>query len=131
MNEQEEVKREHLSRRSFIKRALAGAAGITAASVLAPVAMLAESKEIYTPGTYSATAKGLPSDVTVTMTFDEESSLDVKIDVSGETPDRVAGLSENMAAQIINAQTGDGLADSLHVKIECQQKAAPLCCSPV
>lgn len=97
----------NLTRRSFIKSALAGAAGITAASVLGPVATLAESKGTYTPGTYSATAKGLLSDVTVTMTFDEESILDVKIDVSGETPDRVAGLSEKMAEQIMNTQSAE------------------------
>lgn len=97
----------NLTRRSFIKNALAGAAGITAASVLGPVATLAEGKSTYTPGTYSATAKGLMSDVTVTMTFDEENILDVQIDVSGETPERVAGLSEKMAEQIMNTQSAE------------------------
>lgn len=97
----------NLTRRSFIKNALAGAAGITAASVLGPVATMAEGKSTYTPGTYSATAKGLMSDVTVTMTFDEENILDVQIDVSGETPERVAGLSEKMAEQIMNTQSAE------------------------
>ena len=49
-------------------------------------AAFAEEKGIYTPGTYSASAKGIGSDVTVTMTFDANSITDVAIDVSGETP---------------------------------------------
>ena len=57
----------------------------------------------YTPGTYSATAKGIASDVTVTMTFDETSITDVQIDVSGETPDIGGKIGDEMSQKILAA----------------------------
>ena len=58
-----------LSRRDFLKGALAGTAA-AALTTVTGVSAFAEEKGIYTPGTYSASAKGIGSDVTVTMTFD-------------------------------------------------------------
>lgn len=72
-----------MSRRSFLRHSLAGAAGLAATGILGPVGAIAEEKTTYTPGTYTATAKGISSDVTVTMTFDAEAITDVQIDVSG------------------------------------------------
>ena len=97
----------NMTRRNFLKNALVGAAGITTATVLGPAATLAEEKGTYTPGTYTASAKGMMGDVTVTMTFDTEAITDVQIDVSGETPERVAGLTEKMAQDILAAQSAD------------------------
>ena len=68
---------------------------------------LAEEKGKYTPGTYSATAKGIASDVTVTMTFDETSITDVVIDVAGETPDIGGAIGEDLAKAILDAQSAD------------------------
>lgn len=59
----------------------------------------------YTPGTYSASARGINSDVTVTMTFDEHSITDMQIDVSGETPDIGGKIGNEMREKILAAQT--------------------------
>ena len=61
----------------------------------------------FTPGTYEATARGIGSDVKVTMTFDEKSITDVKIDVSGETPDIGGKIGDDMASAILSAQSAD------------------------
>ena len=59
-----------LSRRSFLKGALATAAMTGAASV-----GLAETAAIYTPGTYMASAPGFGGEVVVTITVDETAIL--------------------------------------------------------
>ena len=95
-----------LSRRDFLKGALAGTAA-AALSTVTGAAAFAEEKGIYTPGTYSASAKGIGSDVTVTMTFDANSITDVAIDVSGETPGIGAAIGEQMQQAILDAQGAD------------------------
>ena len=95
-----------LSRRDFLKGALAGTAA-AALTTVTGVSAFAEEKGIYTPGTYSASAKGIGSDVTVTMTFDANSITDVAIDVSGETPGIGAAIGEQMQDAILSAQTAD------------------------
>ena len=95
-----------LSRRDFLKGALAGTAA-AALTTVTGVTAFAEEKGIYTPGTYSATAKGIGSDVTVTMTFDANSITDVAIDVSGETPGIGAAIGEQMQEAILAAQAAD------------------------
>ena len=77
-----------LSRRDFLKGMAAGAMGIAAAGVLGTVeAPKAHAEALYTPGTYSASARGIASDVKVTMEFSETEILSVVIDSTGETPD--------------------------------------------
>ncbi|MCR5090477.1 MAG: FAD-binding protein, partial [Oscillospiraceae bacterium] len=95
-----------LSRRDFLRGALAGTAAVALTSVTG-VSALAEEKGIYTPGTYSATAKGIASDVKVTMTFDANSITDVTIDVSGETPDIGGAIGGQMQDAILAAQSVD------------------------
>ena len=70
-----------LSRRSFLKGALAGSAALAAT---AAIPALAEGTT-YTAGTYAATAQGAVGTVMVTMTFSEDAITDVVLDVSGET----------------------------------------------
>ena len=75
-----------ISRRDFLKGSLAGAASLAMAGVgLAAAAPKAFAAGMYTPVTYSATATGMGT-VTVTATFDENSIVDVVLDVSQETP---------------------------------------------
>ena len=95
-----------LSRRDFLKGALAGTAA-AALTTVTGVSAFAEEKGIYTPGTYSASAKGIGSDVTITMTFDANSITDVAIDVSGETPGIGAAIGEQMQDAILAAQGAD------------------------
>ena len=126
--------KKELTRRDFLKGLAAGAVGVAATSVLpgcgdyvlqdskaaaqaeeARAAAIAAAKEaaaaggapIYTPGTYSASAKGINGDVTVTMTFDEFSITDAKIDVSHETPDIGGAIGERMEQAILVGQTAD------------------------
>jgi succinate dehydrogenase/fumarate reductase flavoprotein subunit/uncharacterized protein with FMN-binding domain len=97
----------------------AGAAIIPAASGLS-----------FTPGTYSATARGIASDVTVTMTFDATSITDVQIDVSGETAGIGADIGDEMAQKILSAQTSnvDGVSGAT-VTSDAVKAAAADCIS--
>ena len=84
-----------LSRRSFLK-------GVAAAAFSTAFVGLAEKPKAaaaaYVPGTYTATANGINGPVTVTATFDENSIVEVLLDVSGET-------------QGIGAAAGDALRE--------------------
>ena len=120
-----------ISRRDFIKGAAAGVVSMAALSVVDIAANLSKGEEggsagaaatggevakpstgagtglTYTPGEYTATAPGISSDVTVTMTFSEDAITDVKIDVSGETAGIGADIGPQMQEAIMTAQTAD------------------------
>mgnify|MGYP001040037845 CR=1 FL=1 len=102
-----------LSRRDFLKGA-AGAAGIAALGVLAgckqeepaPSAQpSAAGEKIYTPGTYTASAKGMESDVTVTIEVDETKILSATVDTAGETEGLGKPVGEKMAQEILEKQS--------------------------
>ncbi len=93
---------ENISRRSFLKGSLAGAATLAMAGVGLGTAAFAESG-IYTPGTYSATADGMGT-VTVTATFDANSITAVELDVSGETPSIGQAAKDALIEQIMATQ---------------------------
>ena len=146
-----------LSRRQFIKGMAAGAVGVASMGVLtgcdyrflgvpdpaeveAAAAEAAKQEAIaaaaasgaanYTPGTYTASAKGIGSDVKVTMTFDEHSITNVEIDVSGETPDIGGKIGGDMANAILTAQSADVDAVSgASVTSEAIRQAAADCIS--
>ncbi len=112
--------KKEISRRDFIKGMAAGAASMVGLGILqaceyshaasvanAPVEAQASSGMTFTPGTYEATAKGIASDVKVTMTFDETSITDCVIDVSGETPDIGGKIGPEMREKILSLQTAD------------------------
>ena len=96
-----------VSRRDFLKVSAIGAAGVVAAGMLGQAKLAEGASKIYTPGTYSATAQGLLSAVTVTMTFDETSITNVIVDSSGETKEIGAAAAEKLAEQLRNAQAAD------------------------
>ena len=91
-----------LTRKNFLK----GAAATIAGSAMMRLTAFAEENAggAYTPGTYTATAQGMESAVTVTMTFDETSITDVVIDVSGETEGLGAAAGDALKEQILAAQ---------------------------
>ncbi len=66
----------------------------------------------YTPGTYTASAKGISSDITVTVTFDETSITALEADVSGETQGIGTEVGDDLSAAILEAQSAevDGVA---------------------
>ena len=97
-----------LSRRDFLKGMAAGAMGIAAAGVLGTVeAPKAHAEALYTPGTYTASAKGIASDVKVTMTFSETEITDVIIDAAGETPELGGAAAPKLEQAILAAQGVD------------------------
>lgn len=96
------MKSNQMSRRSFLKGMAAGAVAVGTMGVGAAIA---EGKT-YTPGTYSATARGM-GDVTVTMTFDETSILDVVIDAPGETPGIGDLAAEKLKEAIVTGQSAE------------------------
>jgi len=57
--------------------------------------------------TYTASAQGYQSDVTVTMTFDGDTVTDVQIDVSGETEAIGGAAGEELAANVKAANGGE------------------------
>ena len=95
-----------ITRRDFLKVSAVGTLG-AAASAAMGTALAAEAKAIYTPGTYSASEQGLESLVTVTMTFDETSIVDVIVDSGGETAEIGAAAAGKLAEQLMNAQGSD------------------------
>ena len=96
----------NISRKDFLKGALAGGASIAAAGVLG-IPAFAEAEGIYTPGTYTATGQGINGDVSVTMTFDTDKITDVVLDVSGETPSIGQAAAEDLKAMLLEAQSGE------------------------
>ena len=100
-----------ISRRDFLKGVAAGGATLAVAGVLGGTASkvtaaAAETEGIYTPGTYSATATGI-GEVTVTMTFDENSITDVELDLSGETESIGGAAEQDLIDMILDAQSAD------------------------
>lgn len=108
-----------ISRREFIKGAAASAVSVAGLGLLSacgeasgePTAATstpsAPVKGIYTPGTYTAKAAGYHSDVTVTLTFDENSITEAVVDAAGETETVGAAAADKLAEQILSAQSGD------------------------
>lgn len=92
------------SRRDFLKAAALGAVGTGALGILSGCSTNATTKGTYTPGTYTATAKGM-GDVTVTMTFDENRITDVVLDLSNETEGIGQAAKDQLIAQILDGQS--------------------------
>ena len=95
-----------VSRRQFLKGTLAGTAAVAAAGALGITGLsaVAETKSLYTPGTYSAIEKGAMSSVKVTMTFSETAITDVVVDTSGETAGIGLEEGERLAALLKDLQ---------------------------
>ena len=85
-----------------MKKAVTWALVLSLCLALTCVPAMAEG--IYTPGTYTGTGAGHENGLSVTVTVDENSITEVKVDVSNETP-LIGGLAgEELEAQILAAQ---------------------------
>ena len=99
---------EKISRKGFLKIAAAAAmSSVTAAGLAAcnaasssTAAASSGAAGIYTPGTYTATAKGM-SEITATVTFDAASITKVELDLSGET-DSIGQAAKDVSSQYGN-----------------------------
>lgn len=98
-----------LSRRSFLKGA--AAFGVTTAGTMlglgASVKTAKAEGAVFTPGTYTASAPGMESDVTVTITVDETSILEAIVNADGETENIGKAAADTLAEQILAVQSQD------------------------
>ena len=102
-----------ISRKGFLKVAAAAAmSGVTASALAACNAGSSSStaastgEAIYTPGTYTGTATGI-GEVKVTMTFSETAITDVVIDASNETESIGGAALEELAKQVVAANSAE------------------------
>lgn len=123
------MSKEKISRRDFLRGAAAAAVGAAAHGILPGLATKAFADgPVFKPGTYTASAQGIFSEVTVTMTFDETSIVDVVVDSSGETAEIGAAAAEELARQVLEGQTAeiDGVSGA-SVTSSAVRKAAAQC----
>ena len=80
------------------------AAGLAACNAASSASGVSSATGIYTPGTYTATAKGM-SEITATVTFDANTITKVELDLSGETESIGVAAKDKLIEQIMNAQT--------------------------
>ena len=116
-----------LNRRNFIKGALSLGA-ISALSGLTGVQARAEGESVYTPGTYTASAMGRDGQVTVHVTFDEKSIIEVSVDASAET-ENIGGIAAPiLEEQVMKAQSSaiDGVS-SATITSQAVKKAVADC----
>lgn len=69
-----------------------------------------QTEAVETPATgdtYTASAKGIGSDVTVTLTIADGKIVDADVDVSGETPGIGADIGDTVRNQLLEAQSAD------------------------
>jgi urocanate reductase len=92
-----------ISRKSFVR--LAGLT--TGIAILGNVQSAFGSSAIYSPGTYSATGKGIGGDVPVTVEFSEDSILSVEIGSNSETQGIGSKAIEQLPDEIVDAQSTD------------------------
>lgn len=107
-----------ISRKGFLKLASASVmSGIAAGALTACQSAASSSAPAlpakYTPGTYTATAKGM-GDITMTATFSETAITDIKLDLSSETASIGQAAGDELVRQLLEAQnsTIDGVSGS-------------------
>ena len=118
-----------MKKRSILACALTGAlllSGCTAQTQPSAQPSESQSAGIYTPGDYTATAKGYGGDVTVTMTFDANSITDVAIVGDSETSGIGSNAVEQMPQQILDAQSAevDGVSGATFTSTAVRTAAA-------
>ncbi|WP_019849358.1 FAD-dependent oxidoreductase [Desulfitobacterium sp. PCE1] len=120
----------NFSRRDFLKAAAAGVVSTGTLGILggcSPSSNTTAPKGTYTPGTYTATAQGM-GEVTVTMTFDENSITNVALDLANETAGIGQAAKDTLIAQILDGQSVqvDGVSGA-SVTSKAVMKAAADC----
>lgn len=119
-----------LSRRSFLRGA--AAFGMTAAAGtvlgLGKADKVKAEETVYTPGTYTASARGMESDVTVTITVDETSILSASVNADGETETIGKAAADTLAEQIMAVQNQniDGVSGATRTS-DAVRKACESC----
>ena len=118
-----------MKKRGILACALTGAlllSGCTAQTQPSAQPSESQSAGLYTPGDYTATAKGYGGDVTVTMTFDANSITNVTIAGDSETAGIGSNAVEQMPQQILDAQSAevDGVSGATFTSTAVRTAAA-------
>lgn len=126
-----------ISRKGFLKLASAAAMGSVTAGALAACnaasstasSVSSSGAGIYTPGTYTATAKGM-SEISVSVTFDANAITGVELDLSGETANIGQAAKDTLVEQIMAAQTSqiDGVSGATVTSKAVQNAVADCIC---
>lgn len=99
---------ENVSRRSFIAGAGAALAATGLMAAAGTHAFADEAAGALVPGTYTGSADGLESAVTVTITVDDSGVIsDIVVDTSGETAEIGAAAQDELQAQLLAAGSDD------------------------
>lgn len=100
-------KNNSISRRSFLKGA--AAFGVAATGTMMGIGTQGSSvkaeENVFTPGTYTASAQGMQSEVIVTIEVDETSILKATVNADGETAEIGKAAADTLAEQILAAQS--------------------------
>lgn len=131
--EKESIPMNKISRKGFLKIAVAAAmsgvtAGALAACNSASSSTASGAAGQYIPGTYEGTAEGISSTVKVTMTFSDSAVTDVVVDTSGETASFGAAAADELREQLLSAGSAeiDGVSGST-ITSDAVMKAAKSC----
>jgi uncharacterized protein with FMN-binding domain len=110
---------ESISRKTFAKGLTAGVVAAASLGILSAgeysingLPTIGEGNGSYTPGTYTASAAGISSEVTVTCTFNETTITAIEADVSGETAGIGAEIGDAMVGKVLENQTAEVDAES-------------------
>lgn len=101
------MSRTDISRRAFLKGAAAFGVATTGTLMGLGHENAKAEAAVYTPGTYTASAKGFGSEVEVTITVDETSILSASVNADGETATIGKVAAEELANQILAVQSQD------------------------
>ncbi len=103
--------KKHLTRNIILMVILDVILGIVLSLYIASTGTLpaADNAATYTDGSYTSSAKGCLSDVSVTVTITGGKVTNVVIDASGETPELGGKAAESLAASLLNAGSTTGV----------------------
>ena len=103
--------KKHMTRNIILMLILDVILGIVLALYIANTGTVpaADNADVYSDGTYTSSAKGCLSDVSVTVTITGGKVTDVSIDASGETPSLGGAAAETLAPQLAEAGSTAGV----------------------
>lgn len=122
------MRQTNMSRRSFLK----GAAALGFATTGTLMGLGHENAKaeaaVFTPGTYTGSAQGFGSEVTVTITVDETSILSASVNADGETETIGRVAADQLAEQILSVQSQsiDGVSGATRTS-DAVRKACESC----
>ena len=107
--------KKHMTRNIILMLILDVILGIVLALYIANTGTVpaADNADVYSDGTYTSSAKGCLSDVSVTVTITGGKVTNVAIDASGETPELGGKAAESLAVSLAKAGSTIGV-DGVH-----------------